>query len=257
MGRVVIGMDPHKRSATIEVIDEREQVLARGRYATEVDGYRQMLAAGASRQPHPPPPAGTDPGRSQELPHPRPGQLPAAHRPHASGHRRPDASGDRKRRGAGRCLPSAATPHCESPGCAPVRRPGRRSHGTSRRPRRFPTAPTRLPTGPGRNTPKPIDRWTLRRRPDLRPAAKFLSPRRPASNVRPDPARDTDLVTKVDDASRVSVLRFDADLVLHGPVDDLPLPRGQLDRVQAWAVAARNHDPYRDREPGLPQLDAG
>ena len=31
MGRVVIGMDPHKRSATIEVIDEREQVLARYR----------------------------------------------------------------------------------------------------------------------------------------------------------------------------------------------------------------------------------
>jgi hypothetical protein len=34
MGRVVIGMDQHKRSATIEVIDEREQVLARGRYGT-------------------------------------------------------------------------------------------------------------------------------------------------------------------------------------------------------------------------------
>ena len=46
MGRVVIGMDPHKRSATIEVIDEREQVLARGRYGTEVDGYQRMLAAG-------------------------------------------------------------------------------------------------------------------------------------------------------------------------------------------------------------------
>jgi transposase len=46
MGRVMIGMDPHKRSATIEVIDEREQVLARGRYATDTDGYQQMLAAG-------------------------------------------------------------------------------------------------------------------------------------------------------------------------------------------------------------------
>src|SRR5262249_25592028 len=31
MGRVVIGMDPHKRSATIEVLDEHERVLA-GRY---------------------------------------------------------------------------------------------------------------------------------------------------------------------------------------------------------------------------------
>ena len=46
MGRVVIGMDPHKRSATIEVIDERERVLAKGRYSTDSDGYRKMLAAG-------------------------------------------------------------------------------------------------------------------------------------------------------------------------------------------------------------------
>jgi transposase len=46
MGRVVIGMDPHKRSATIEVIDKREQVLAQGRYGTDTDGYQQMLAAG-------------------------------------------------------------------------------------------------------------------------------------------------------------------------------------------------------------------
>jgi hypothetical protein len=46
MGRVVIGMDPHKRSATIEVIDERERVLAKGRFGTEVDGYQRMLAAG-------------------------------------------------------------------------------------------------------------------------------------------------------------------------------------------------------------------
>jgi len=46
MGRVVIGMDPHKRSATIEVIDEHEQVLAQGRYGTDTDGYQTMLAAG-------------------------------------------------------------------------------------------------------------------------------------------------------------------------------------------------------------------
>jgi transposase len=46
MGRVVIGMDPHKRLATIEVIDERERVLAKGRYRTDTDGYQQMLAAG-------------------------------------------------------------------------------------------------------------------------------------------------------------------------------------------------------------------
>ncbi|MET7402733.1 hypothetical protein ABZS66_55555 [Dactylosporangium sp. NPDC005572] len=46
MSRVVIGMDPHKRSATIEVIDERERVLGRGRYGTDTDGYQRMLAAG-------------------------------------------------------------------------------------------------------------------------------------------------------------------------------------------------------------------
>jgi hypothetical protein len=45
MGRVVIGMDPHKRSATIEVMDEREQVLFQGRFGTDTDGYRHMLAA--------------------------------------------------------------------------------------------------------------------------------------------------------------------------------------------------------------------
>jgi hypothetical protein len=39
-------MDPHKRSATIEIIDERETVLATGRFGTDQDGYRRMLAAG-------------------------------------------------------------------------------------------------------------------------------------------------------------------------------------------------------------------
>ena len=46
MGRVVIGMDPHKRSATIEVLDERERVLAVGRYGTDKAGYAAMLEAG-------------------------------------------------------------------------------------------------------------------------------------------------------------------------------------------------------------------
>ena len=31
MGRVIIGMDPHKRSATIEVINDCEQALAQVR----------------------------------------------------------------------------------------------------------------------------------------------------------------------------------------------------------------------------------
>ena len=43
---VIIGMDPHKRSATIEVVDERGQVRAAGRYGTDKAGYAEMLAAG-------------------------------------------------------------------------------------------------------------------------------------------------------------------------------------------------------------------
>jgi transposase len=39
-------MDPHKLSATIEVVDARERVLGGGRYGTDRDGYRQMLAVG-------------------------------------------------------------------------------------------------------------------------------------------------------------------------------------------------------------------
>jgi transposase len=43
---VIIGMDPHKRSATIEVVDERGQILAVGRYGTDRAGYAEMLQAG-------------------------------------------------------------------------------------------------------------------------------------------------------------------------------------------------------------------
>ena len=46
MGHVIVGMDPHKRSATIEVIDAREKVLAQGRFGTGQDGYKMMLAVG-------------------------------------------------------------------------------------------------------------------------------------------------------------------------------------------------------------------
>ena len=46
VSRVVIGMDPHKRSATIEVLDEAEQPLMAGRFGTDSEGYRLLLAAG-------------------------------------------------------------------------------------------------------------------------------------------------------------------------------------------------------------------
>jgi transposase len=43
---VIIGMDPHKRSATIEIVDERAVVHVAGRFGTDKAGYAQMLAAG-------------------------------------------------------------------------------------------------------------------------------------------------------------------------------------------------------------------
>jgi transposase len=45
MGKVVIGMDRHKRSATIEMMVGDETVLGGGRYGTDAAGYRAMLAA--------------------------------------------------------------------------------------------------------------------------------------------------------------------------------------------------------------------
>jgi transposase len=40
--RVVIGMDPHKRSATIEVMTANETILGGGRYATDEAGFTAM-----------------------------------------------------------------------------------------------------------------------------------------------------------------------------------------------------------------------
>ena len=42
--RVVIGMDPHKRSVTIEVMLADETVVGGGRFDTTVEGYQAMLA---------------------------------------------------------------------------------------------------------------------------------------------------------------------------------------------------------------------
>ncbi len=42
--RVVIGMDPHKRSATIEVMTGDETVVGTGRFGTDRTGYSAMIA---------------------------------------------------------------------------------------------------------------------------------------------------------------------------------------------------------------------
>ena len=51
MAELIIGVDPHKRSTTIEVIDAGEKVLARARFGTDSDGYKAMLAAGRHYRP--------------------------------------------------------------------------------------------------------------------------------------------------------------------------------------------------------------
>ena len=43
---VIIGMDPHKRSATIEVIDEAGRAVAVGRFGTDKTCLRKHLAGG-------------------------------------------------------------------------------------------------------------------------------------------------------------------------------------------------------------------
>ena len=43
MPRVVIGMDPHKRTATIEVMTADETIVGGGQFTTDTDGYTAML----------------------------------------------------------------------------------------------------------------------------------------------------------------------------------------------------------------------
>ncbi len=45
---VVTGMDPHKRSVTIQVMTSDEQVLGGGRFGTDVEGFSSMLACVAA-----------------------------------------------------------------------------------------------------------------------------------------------------------------------------------------------------------------
>ena len=42
MARVFIGVDPHKLSATIEVVDDQEKFLGSGRFTTDQAGYTAM-----------------------------------------------------------------------------------------------------------------------------------------------------------------------------------------------------------------------
>ena len=52
MGRVIVGSDPHKKSVTIEVVDDRGTVLATGRFGTDNREYKAMLAYVRRQWPH-------------------------------------------------------------------------------------------------------------------------------------------------------------------------------------------------------------
>jgi hypothetical protein len=51
--RVVVGMDPHKRSATIEVMTGDETVLGGGRFANDEAGFAAMVTYVNAIQPDP------------------------------------------------------------------------------------------------------------------------------------------------------------------------------------------------------------
>ncbi len=46
--RVIIGMDPHKRSVTIEVMNADEQILGHSRFGTDIAGFDAMLQFAAA-----------------------------------------------------------------------------------------------------------------------------------------------------------------------------------------------------------------
>jgi transposase len=52
MGRVMVGVDPHKKSVTIEAVDEQGVVLGTGRFETSTRGYRAMLGYVRRQWPH-------------------------------------------------------------------------------------------------------------------------------------------------------------------------------------------------------------
>ena len=67
MKKIVIGVDPHKLSATIEVVDQRENLLGSGRFTTDKAGFAAMrkyvhqwpaAGVGSRGQPRRGPPTG-------------------------------------------------------------------------------------------------------------------------------------------------------------------------------------------------------
>ena len=124
MAKVIIGVDPHKLSATIEVVDRHEKLLGSGRFGTDQAGYAAMrtyvedlagAGLGGRGQQRRRPSAGAAAARGRRARRRRAGQArrpgPALrHRPQPQD-RRPRRALDRGRRG----------PHHDAAGAAPRR----------------------------------------------------------------------------------------------------------------------------------------
>jgi transposase len=52
MSRVIVGVDPHKKSVTIEAINEHGKVLSTGRFGTTTEDFKAMLGHVRRQWPH-------------------------------------------------------------------------------------------------------------------------------------------------------------------------------------------------------------
>ena len=52
MSDVIVGVDPHKKSVTIEVVDGQDRKLATGRFGTTTRDYKAMLGYVRQQWPH-------------------------------------------------------------------------------------------------------------------------------------------------------------------------------------------------------------
>ena len=160
MAKVFIGVDPHKLSATIEVVDDHETVLATGRFATDKAGYAAMrkhvagvagAGLGGRGQQRRRPPAGAAAARRRRARRRRAGEAvrPGAavrHRPQPQD-RRPRRARDRGGRGAHQGAAGAGLRR-RARGAADAGRPPRRADPAPG-PDRQPAAPAAVRTGSG------------------------------------------------------------------------------------------------------------
>ena len=190
MEHVIIGVDPHKLSATIEVVDQREQLLGSGRFTTDRAGYAAMrkyaedlagAGLGGRRQQRRRPAARAATPRGRRAGRRRAGE---ARRPGPALRHRPQPQDRRPRRPRGRGRrgphhdPASAAARRRARGTADAHRPPRSTHPAA--------GPDRRPTpGVARRTPARTGETRHHHRPgqgDARLASDpATSPGRPAA----------------------------------------------------------------------------